>query len=500
MLIDFAPKDVHDLVLTDIVPEDKQNFGSFEKITGTKVINALKKYVIDSDATIVYLEICKNVTSSFLNPNLKPIERVRMIWSAIFLLRIWRDFIKNSNVYNIEDNFISVNAYTCIELNGLALIKLIVIMKDTPDLFLPSLFDSQVCEQTYRRLRAMGTFEYTKINFCLMELLHMISKVDIQNDIAYYRLANIAEFPRININVAPGNVHTMPCNEEIAAAIDQALKDSVETAAKFGMCCDENVIQTCQLKSYNQSNVPQKELRDENALIADQSDEEPDNIFYINRTENINVKESNIENFDENSKYIRIFNPDGSAKIVLKSAIVSLLADRTEKLSSDRLKRVRETPLQKTAKRQKTQKPECLSNLSNLKICSKIFIGDWCIFKYDPELFPTIKLPDNTLKNILVGSVLGFKFINGKTEKDKQYHLDSSTVIDDKTKKNRNDLNVLSSWYAISELDETRDTLIPLGYNLHLNINNYKCTAPIPTITEGNIFTIKNLCNLINSL
>lgn len=248
ILLELAPKDVHGLIMSDIIPDDRQNFGSLEKIIEVRVSNALKKYVIDSDATIVYLNVCKNITSSYLDINLSPLDRVQRIWNAIFLLRIWRDFVMHSAAYNIEKNFISTNAYACIELNGLALIKLIVSMKNSPEYFLPSLFDSQVCEKTFRQMRSMGTMNYTKINFTMMELLHMISRIEIQNDIAYYRLANVATFPRITINEMSGNIHTMPSNEEIAAAVKQALKDAVECTTKFGMYCDEKNIQICNLK------------------------------------------------------------------------------------------------------------------------------------------------------------------------------------------------------------------------------------------------------------
>lgn len=233
---------------------------------------------------------------------------------------------------------------------------------------------------------------------------------------------------------------------------------------------------------------------DEDAVTTDQSDEELNDVLY-NRTEDINLKEFNVEDVDENSKYIQISNPDGTTKIVLKSSIVSLLADSSATLSSDRLKRVKSTPLQKTAKRQKTHKNDISQNLVK---CSKVSIGHWCAFDWDPESSSAIKFPDNTLKNILIGSVLSFKFIDGRTDKEKQYHLDSATVIDDKTKNNRDDLEVLSSWYAISDLGDARDTLVPLSHQFYLNMKHYKYSTPIPTVTEKKILFIQNICSLIN--
>lgn len=494
ILIEAAPKDVHNLVSSDIAPDDRQNFGSLQKIMKTNVLNALKRYVIGSDATIIYLKICNDVTSSFLDVDLLPIDRVSRIWNAIFLLRIWRDFIEKSDVYNIDDNFITENAYTCIELNGLALIKLIVSMRNTPELFLPSIFDSQMCEKTFRQLRSMGTQNFTKINFTMAELLHMVSRIDIQNDIAYFRLANKAEFPRITKNEGPRKIHSMPSNAEIAAAIGKALSDAVNCAAQFGMNCDEDRLHTCQLE--NTTNIRQKKLRVQNAPTTDQDDEELENIFH-NRTENINLKAFNAENIGENSKYIQICNPDGTLKIVLKSSIVSLFADSPGKLSNDRLKRVQETPVEKTAKRQKTLKNVTPQSLVKY---NEIYIGEWCVFNFDSAMFPTIKVPENTLKNLLVGSVLCFEYVDGSTEIEKQYHVDYATVTDGNTDKIRDDLNVLSSWYAICNQDDNRDILIPLGYNLLLNMKHYKYNTPIPTVSETNVFSIHNICNMIDSM
>lgn len=129
-LLQIAPKDLHGLVLSDISPDDRQNFRSLEKVMNNSVTDALRKYVIDSQATIVYINLCKNVTSSFLDRNLKPLERIYGIWNVIFLLRIWRKFICDSECYNLADNFISANSNDCIEINAYGLIQLVVRLRN----------------------------------------------------------------------------------------------------------------------------------------------------------------------------------------------------------------------------------------------------------------------------------------------------------------------------------------------------------------------------------
>lgn len=48
MLIEMVPKGVHGLILKDICPDDRQNFGSLEKVMQPIVTKSLEKYIFDS--------------------------------------------------------------------------------------------------------------------------------------------------------------------------------------------------------------------------------------------------------------------------------------------------------------------------------------------------------------------------------------------------------------------------------------------------------------------
>lgn len=89
-LLKLVSKDVHGLVHSDIIPEDRQNYKSLEKLMKERVLNAMETNVADSKGTIMYLKLCKLITSSFLAPDLKPIQRIYSIWYAVFFLRCWR--------------------------------------------------------------------------------------------------------------------------------------------------------------------------------------------------------------------------------------------------------------------------------------------------------------------------------------------------------------------------------------------------------------------------
>lgn len=84
ILIKNATKDEHGLVLKDICPDDRQNFGSLQKITELRVRESLQKYVPESEGTAMYLELCQNITTAFLDTALMPTERIRRIWKSIF--------------------------------------------------------------------------------------------------------------------------------------------------------------------------------------------------------------------------------------------------------------------------------------------------------------------------------------------------------------------------------------------------------------------------------
>lgn len=69
VLLANCPKDIHGLVLSDVSPNDRQNFKSLQKVMESRVTESLQKYVIDSEATVVFINICKNATSCGLDKN-----------------------------------------------------------------------------------------------------------------------------------------------------------------------------------------------------------------------------------------------------------------------------------------------------------------------------------------------------------------------------------------------------------------------------------------------
>lgn len=152
ILIRNFSKEAHGLIMTDICPEDRQNFESLSKVMEPRVSKLMTENVPDSEATVTYLKICAQITSSFIDCTISPEERIYRIWHALYFLRIWREWILKSSEYTLKNHFITSNAYICIEINAYFLIQLIVKLREEmkKEQFLPILFSSQACESTFR--------------------------------------------------------------------------------------------------------------------------------------------------------------------------------------------------------------------------------------------------------------------------------------------------------------------------------------------------------------
>lgn len=123
ILLQKVSKEVHGLVASDVVPEDRQNYSSLDKLMQPRVIDALENNVVDCQGTVKYLKLCKQITSTYLDDDLEPIDRIYRIWHALYFLRIWRMWIKSKeNEHNLSENFLSRNLFMCVEISAHALV------------------------------------------------------------------------------------------------------------------------------------------------------------------------------------------------------------------------------------------------------------------------------------------------------------------------------------------------------------------------------------------
>ena len=114
---------------------------------------------IGSEGTILFLTVLDYITSSFLDKQLQPLERIYRAWFAVFTLRLWRSWIKNHDFYTLSQNFISLNSYLCAEINAHSLILIMNRLRNSGQSsnFLPWLFGSQACEGSYNIFHTLHT-------------------------------------------------------------------------------------------------------------------------------------------------------------------------------------------------------------------------------------------------------------------------------------------------------------------------------------------------------
>lgn len=333
-LVNNVQKSVHGLNTTDIRLVDRQNIHSYEKMIDERVTTALQNHVNGSEATVKYLQLCSEITTSYLNFEMTPLDRIYHMYRGVFFIRIWRNFIKASRYYTLKNNFITYNAYTGIEINARSLIKCMKKLRDEnlPELFLPTIYDSQTCEKTFRLLRSMGTVNYTRINFSLHDVLHMFGRVEVQNQIAYFKLSDQpVKFPVSHKREVKTKIFELPSDNEINSVLKRAKEEAIEDARKFGMECQWNIEQY-QFKSHS---------------VEDLNDEEED-FFEANFEQNDDFIDSDVMNEDErlavdshsNSPFISVMDENGQERRLRKSTFIWILTEPGAAVSKDRLKRV----------------------------------------------------------------------------------------------------------------------------------------------------------------
>lgn len=469
-LLQMVPKEIHGLVYSDINPEDRQNYNSLQKIMQDRVLNAMKLNVADCDGTIMYLKLCRLITSSFIEPKLAPIERIYNIWYAVFFFRCWKKYIIASDDQSLNANFISNNSYTCVEINAHNIIEIVRKLRSTGEenLFLTTLFASQPCENIFRMMRSMGTINYTKINFWLNELLHMIARVEILNKTIY--TCKAIEFPRTSKEEAQNILQTLPSDDEIKETIVRAQTHALQEAALFGMVFVADDIKTPQMKS----RMKKVETPSESESESNSDDE----TLEICDQQSLEVEAA--------SSSLVFIQPDGTTRTVRKSTFIWEQIIEKDKLSSDRLKRVQGSSrsiLGSNAKRQKLT-PSSSSETNdpipdgNIIILDEIAIGDWILFDLKNDQIPSnFKDEVDKLNGHLLGLVTGFRYREGK-KRTTQYKTNFVSLSQEQGEKK---VIVLAIWYSCAE----DGLLSQISGNFSIGINSYKRTIKTPTIKAG---------------
>lgn len=350
-LLQNFPKDCHQLTATVLNPLDRQNFSSVQRIYDNKVIELLEANVPESKGTIMFLRLLRNVVESYRKPDLAPLERIELIWYSLFVLRIWRQFISSEKSLKLGENFLTHNAYTCVEMNAHALVFIILYLKNEKndsDLFRPELFDSQPCENFFGQIRSLSTTFSTVVNCSVKEIIARINRIHLQNDIT---LSTDFVFPRMKTThqLPKRTLHELPNELEIFQRIEKsrynAIRDSIGIGLLDKNACDR-ISFACQVSPVTIKTKKISSVKlEENVSISSM----------LLRREAIVLK-NHAEKFvgkgiSDTSPYVEVYRSDEKRIIIKKTSFCWLLRKDCSKLSSDRLIRVRSDTQQRIKKK-----------------------------------------------------------------------------------------------------------------------------------------------------
>ncbi|KAE9521238.1 hypothetical protein AGLY_018363 [Aphis glycines] len=428
-LTELYSKDKHLLTNTDLNPDDKMNFNAAEKMCSDQVIELLKN-ILDSQGTISFLKIMNNVLKSYLNKTIGVKERLYCLWHSVYLLRIWRCSIMKNNDLTLKNNCITSNAYSCIELDALALINIVKYFSklengNDSQMFLPWLYSSQTCEKLFRSTRSMTSTYSTVVNFSLKDFIRKLTRIEIlnciQNDLKITAESNPENnflFPRernpsrnyVNINekISP-KIFEKLSDTDIEDILCKSLADAKEEALLLGMSIfDDSINQPQFLKKLNVEQDSSDEDRGENFEMYEtqSSPEIPDDIFsdlsdissLINIGEDLQLKDftdsstflnsmkvssistnsnANAESV-ENGPFINILLHNNKKMVIKKSSFCWLLDNKTERVCNDRLRRFINTDRPKKLSIKKTNNKSTPNNSktkknNKFKTTSKIY-------------------------------------------------------------------------------------------------------------------------------
>ncbi|KAK3928931.1 putative UDP-N-acetylglucosamine--peptide N-acetylglucosaminyltransferase SEC [Frankliniella fusca] len=451
-LISSVAKDNHKLTMSSINVKDKMNFKSAQDLCAKEVSNLLRKEVPGSEGTAVFLDMMRETSAAFLEQSLKPLERINMVWTWIFFTRFWRQYILSNRDYSLSHNFITSNAYTCMEINGHALIQIIIKLRDSElhELFIPVLFGSQACEDFFRK--------------CL------------KDDIV---------FPRQHKKLwahqnSEARFDILPEDWEIEKEIAAAFKRAVQILLKVGILKKETKIYpTCPLPSLATCELP--------SLDDNDNDDEDENIFFVEQEQSLNdetlqdVEEDlltistgalGIQTYDNievssTSPFVLVSDGKGNPSLIKKTTLVWMFSNGDTTMSSDRLRRVQADAVIHRPSSTSTSPTE------TPYVEDFVTIGDWCGFVSEDR------------KSISYGRVLAFSYLTGTTWRSQQY-VNIEAPVKPPANCDARGVGCLCTWYKLLKNKKLQVTTMDVhGY---YNIENYICTLPRPIIKDSNLF------------
>ncbi|KAB0792791.1 hypothetical protein PPYR_14750 [Photinus pyralis] len=297
----------------------------------------------------------KKILDAHLDKSISIDQRLYNLWYATFYFRIWRYWLK-MNKYSITENFVTLNAYTCVELNAHGFIQFVKRArndagnKTSETIFLPWLASSQPSEKMFRSLRSMTSTFSTIVNFNILEVMGRIHRLQLLNNITK-ELEPTYKFPReAHKKMGHDEIISLkfPSDQEIEQTVMQAKEDVVRDVREF----DIKFVNDAWMQPILRVSVNQDELMDENEIHEDihenstNAEREMEDEDLVQEDKNllkdidmVHLKSHLLEKTGKSTLRVKLHS--GREVVVKKSSILWLLTGDKNKLSSDRTLRVR---------------------------------------------------------------------------------------------------------------------------------------------------------------
>ena len=197
----------------------------------------------DAKGTLLYLDMIKHIVDSYLSKKSSPLRCIRHAWYAVYFCRYWRYWLLHNPNYTLQNNFITSNAYCCIELNAHALIIFLITLRDSDNKcdkkIFPCLLGSQPCEKAFRAMRSMSGIFSTIINFSMLGFLRKLHRMHIQLKLEGEMSQCGVVFPRSSKHGQTDELTKFKVsgisNEDILETVKQAKLEAQEAMGKLCM-------------------------------------------------------------------------------------------------------------------------------------------------------------------------------------------------------------------------------------------------------------------------
>lgn len=274
-LLRNIPKTEHGLSEGDIDANDRMKFLHVQNLLAPRVLYCLDKYVSkehDTRGTIIYFELLRNIIDSFTSTEILAEKRIYILWESIIFFRIWKGWVTSEKNLKVDTNFVTSNFQTCLEINGHGLLNIISQLRseNMEQCFLPWLFDSQACEETFRTARSMSGTQSTVINFCVKEFIHRMNRIEVLTSIPS-KLGDCCVFPRKQKRANPPSL-SLPNDLELIDIVNKSIESAKQKAISVGININEKWIYEPQIKVID--DVDDEEEDEESEIYAETSDDE----------------------------------------------------------------------------------------------------------------------------------------------------------------------------------------------------------------------------------